>query len=73
MPVYRYALCPAPDCLGLVIPAFEPEGRKKFLKLSSRWYLECPVCHNGFVIAESELRTEEISFLRIRQTYPDKP
>jgi hypothetical protein len=59
--------------MGLVIPAFEPDGRKMFLELSHTWYLECPVCQCSFVIAASELKVDEISFERIRQTYPDKP
>ena len=59
--------------MGLVIPAFEPDIRKMFLELSRRWYLECPVCQHSFVIADSELKIDEISFVRIRQTYPDKP
>jgi len=73
MPVCRYAMCPVPNCMGLVIPAYEPDSRKMFLELSRRWYLECPVCQHSFVIADSELKIDEISFVRIRQTYPDKP
>jgi len=73
MPVCRYAICPVPNCLGLVIPAYEPTTRRMFLERSRKWYLECPACHVGFVIADSELKTDEISFERIRQTYPDKP
>jgi hypothetical protein len=73
MTVCRYAVCPVPNCMGLVIPAYEPDSRKMFLELSRRWYLECPACHGNFVIADSELKTDEISFTRIRQTYPDKP
>jgi hypothetical protein len=41
--------------------------------MARKWHLQCPVCQECFVIAESELRTDEISFIRIRQTYPDKP
>ncbi len=59
--------------MGLVIPAFEPDSRKMFLELTRNWYLECPVCERSFVIADSELKTNEISFVRIHQTYPDKP
>jgi hypothetical protein len=59
--------------MGLVIPAYEPDGKKMFLELSRRWYLECPVCHDSFVIADSELKIDEISLVRIRQTYPGKP
>jgi hypothetical protein len=44
-----------------------------FLELSLKWYLECPVCQYSFVIADSELKTDEFSLVRIRQTYPDKP
>ena len=73
MPVCRYVICPVPNCMGLVIPAYEPDSRKMFLELSRKWYLECPACHGNFVIADSELKTDEISFVRIRQTYPDKP
>ena len=73
MPVCRYTMCPKPDCMGLVIPAFEPNSRKMFLERSRKWYLECPVCRESFVIVDSELKTDEISFQRIRQTYPDKP
>jgi hypothetical protein len=73
MPVCHYAICPVPNCMGLVIPGYEPDGRKMFLELSRRWYLECPVCHQSFVIADSELKIDEISLVRIRQTYPDKP
>jgi hypothetical protein len=73
MPVCRYAICPVPNCMGLVIPAYEPGSRKMFLELSRKWYLECPVCQNSFVIADSELKTDEISFPRILQTYPNKP
>jgi hypothetical protein len=73
MPVCRYAICPVPDCMGLVIPAYEPDGRKMFLELSRKWYLQCPICEHSFVVADSELKIDEISFVRIRQTYPDKP
>jgi hypothetical protein len=59
--------------MGLVIPAYESDSRKMFLELSRNWYLECPVCQHNFVIADSELKTDEISHVRIRQTYPDKP
>jgi hypothetical protein len=59
--------------MGLVIPAFEADSRKMFHEWSRNWYLECPVCQHYFVIADSELKTDEISFVRIRQTYPDKP
>jgi hypothetical protein len=31
------------------------------------------ICRGGFVIGDSELKTGEMSFVRIRQTYPDKP
>jgi hypothetical protein len=58
--------------MGFVIPAYEPDGRKMFLELSRKWYLECPVCQYSFVIADSELKTDEFSLVRIRQTYPDK-
>jgi hypothetical protein len=73
MPVCCYAICPVPNCMGLVIPAYEPDSGKMFLELSRKWYLECPVCQHSFVIAGSELKTDEILILRIRQTYPDKP
>jgi hypothetical protein len=73
MPVCRYAICPVPDCMGLVIPAFANADKKMFLELSRKWYLECPACQQNFVIADSDLKTNEISFERIRQTYPDKP
>jgi hypothetical protein len=73
MPVCRYAICPVPNCMGLVIPAYEPASRKAFLELTRNWYLECPACQQSFVIPDSELKTDEISFARIRQTYPDKP
>ena len=73
MPVCRYAICPVPNCMGLVIPAYEADSRKMFHEWSRIWYLECPVCQHYFVIADSELKTDEISFARIRQTYPDKP
>ena len=56
-----------------MIPAFEPDGRKTFHQLSRKWYLQCPVCKHHFVIADFELKSDEISFVRIRQTYPDKP
>jgi hypothetical protein len=59
--------------MGLVIPAYEPDSRKLFLKLSRNWYLESPVCQYSFVIAYSDLKADEISIVRIRQTYPDKP
>jgi hypothetical protein len=58
--------------MGLVIPAYEADGSKLFLELSRKWYLECPVCHDSFVIADSELKTDEISFVRLCQTYPGK-
>jgi hypothetical protein len=59
--------------MGLVIPAYEPDSRKMLHELSHKWYLQCPVCQHDFVITDSELKTDEISFVRIRQTYPDKP
>jgi hypothetical protein len=68
MPVCRYAICPVPDCMGLVIPAFEQESRKMFLELSRKWYLQCPVCQHHFLIADFKLKSDEISFVRIRQT-----
>ena len=73
MPVCRYAICPKPDCLGLVIPAYQAEGTRTFLEGSRKWHLECPVCRDRFVIADSELKTDDISFGRIRQTYPGRP
>ena len=59
--------------MGLVIPAYEPDIRKRFLELSRKWYLQCSICQHNFVIADSELKTDEISSVRIRQTYPNKP
>jgi hypothetical protein len=73
VPVCRYAIRPVPNCMGVVIPAYEPDSRKLLLELSCKWYLECPACQHSFVIADSESKTDEISFLRIRQTNPDKP
>jgi len=73
LPVCRYAICPVPNCMGLVIPAYEPDSGKMFLELPRKWYLECPDCQHSFVIADLELKTDEISILRLRQTYPDKP
>jgi hypothetical protein len=72
MPVCRYAICPVANCIGLVIPDYEPKGRKLFLEVLRKWYLECPVCQWSFVIADSELKAEEISIQRIRQIYPEK-
>jgi hypothetical protein len=73
MPVCRYAICLEPDCMSLVIPEYESDNRKAFLELTRNWFLECPVCQYSFVIADSELKTNEISLVRIRQTYPDNP
>src|ERR1700680_4805142 len=73
MPVCRYAICPVPNCMGLVIPAYEPDRRKMFLELSRRWYLEVPAFDDNLVIADSELKMDEISSVLIGQTYPDKP
>jgi hypothetical protein len=44
MPVCCYAIYPVPNCMGLVISAYEPDSGKMFLELSRKWYLECPVC-----------------------------
>jgi hypothetical protein len=72
MPICRYVICPVRDCMGLIIPEYEPDGRKLYLGHSEKWYLQCPVCHHNFVIPESELKTHEILLERIRQIYPDK-
>ena len=58
--VCRYAICLVPNWMGLVIRAYESDSRKMFLELSRKWHLECPVCQHSFVIADSELKTDEI-------------
>jgi hypothetical protein len=54
--------------MSLVIPEYEPDNRNAFLELTRNWFLECPVCQYIFVIADSELKTNEISLVRIRHT-----
>jgi hypothetical protein len=59
--------------MSLVITEYEPDNRNVFLELTRNWFQECPVCQYIFVIADSELKTNEISLVRIRHTYPDNP
>jgi hypothetical protein len=70
--ICRYALCPAKNCGGLVIPEFEPENKQFFFELSRTWYLQCRVCQRPFKVGDSELRTREISVNWIRHVYSNK-
>ena len=62
-----------PDCMGLVISAYEPNDKPIFHELSHAWYLQCPAGQHDEVSAETELRADEMSFVRICQTYPEEP
>jgi hypothetical protein len=71
MPFVSYANCPAQFCTGIVIPAKEKNTRQMFDKPSRTWNLQCSVCLHKFVIAEIDLKSDDMSLAKLRQLYPE--